>query len=61
MATFHDWNMLPPVIAEMISVMQKVTPRIFARPLKTPPLAPRVRSITHIAPPWGLSGSLVSR
>jgi len=53
--------MLPPVIVETMSVMQKKTPRIFATTLKMPPLAPRVRSMTHIAPPWGFSGSSVLR
>ena len=62
LATFQAWNMLPPVIVEISKVTQKTAPMVQATGLALPPTrSPRPRLITYIAPPCGLSGSLVSR
>jgi len=60
-ATLHDWNMFPPVKAEIMSVMQKKKPTILASGFQNPPFLPMTFSTTHIAPPWGLSASSVFR
>ena len=57
-ATFHAWNMLPPVIADKISVTQKMPPMV--APSRPPAFLNRL-STTYIGPPWGLSGSERSR
>ena len=57
--TFQAWNMLPPVIAEISRVMQKITPTTMptgARPHSAKPFL-----ATYIGPPCGSSGLLVSR
>ena len=57
-ATFHAWNILPPVIAESTRVKQKIPP-IVAPSL--PPAFLNRLSTTYMGPPCGLSGSEVSR
>ena len=57
--TFQAWNMLPPVIAEISRVMQKITPTIM--PSGASPQSAKARFATYIGPPLGLSGSLTSR
>ena len=60
-ATFQAWNMLPPVIVEIITVTQKIAPRSQPSGASPGEIFSKPRRHTHIGPPRGLSGSLVSR
>src|SRR3970040_458962 len=60
-ATFHAWNMLPPVAVETMSVRQKITPTALPTGASAGLSLAKPRLHTHIGPPWGLLRSEVSR
>ena len=61
LATFQAWNMLPPVMVEIITVTQKIAPSSQPSGASPGEIAAKPRLQTYIGPPRGLSGSLVSR